>query len=41
MKIANKILLVLFIMIAISVISCNASRKNKCGCPNKQGMVGY
>ena len=41
MKIVNKVLLVLFIMIAIFVVSCNSSKKNKCGCPNKQGMVGY
>ena len=41
MKFINKVLLVLAITIATFAISCNASKKSKCGCPNKQGMVGY
>lgn len=41
MKIANKIFLALFIMIAVLTISCNSSKKSNCGCPNKKGMVGY
>ena len=41
MKLVNKVLLVLLIVVAIFAISCNASKKNKCGCPSKTGMIGY
>jgi hypothetical protein len=41
MKNVNKLLLFLLIVIAIFAVSCNSSKKSNCGCPNKQGMVGY
>ncbi len=41
MKNLSKIILALFVVISISMISCTASKKGNCGCPNKQGMVGY
>ncbi len=41
MKIVNKVLLVLLIMVAVFAVSCNASKKSKCGCPSKSGMIGY
>lgn len=41
MKIVNKILLILLIMIAVFAVSCNSSKKSSCGCPSKKGLVGY
>ena len=41
METLSKILFILLVTIAISAMSCNASKKSNCGCPNKQGMTGY
>lgn len=41
MKNITKALLVLLVIVSVLAVSCNASRKNKCGCPAKTGMVGY
>jgi hypothetical protein len=41
MKSFSKIVFILLVTIAIFAISCNASKKGNCGCPNKSGMVGY
>lgn len=41
MKYVNKILLLVFIIVSIFALSCNASKKSNCGCPSKKGMVGY
>lgn len=41
MKSFSKILFLLLVTVAISAMSCSASKKSNCGCPNKQGMVGY
>ena len=31
------------LLLAISLLGtgCSSSKKGQCGCPNKQGMVGY
>jgi hypothetical protein len=41
MKNLSKILFVLLVTISIIAMGCNASKKANCGCPNKQGMIGY
>jgi hypothetical protein len=42
MKQAIKVSAVLFLAISLIVSGCSASKKGgSCGCPNKQGMVGY
>ena len=41
MKNINRILVVLFIVIAIFAVSCSSSKKSNCGCPNKKGYIGY
>lgn len=34
-------LLLLTIAGLLIITSCSSSKKGLCGCPNKQGMVGY
>lgn len=42
MKQLNKLPLLLLIIATILLFaSCASSKKGQCGCPNKQGMVGY
>jgi len=41
MKNVNRALLILLIILSVLAMSCSASRKSKCGCPSKTGMVGY
>lgn len=41
MKQLIKLTLFLTFIISIIVIGCSSSKKSQCGCPNKQGMVGY
>ncbi|MEO6134468.1 MAG: hypothetical protein ABIP35_04910 [Ginsengibacter sp.] len=41
MKTVSSIMFVLLLAVALCATSCSASKKNNCGCPNKQGMVGY
>lgn len=41
MKETIKITAVLFLAISLVVSGCSSSKKGSCGCPNKQGMVGY
>ncbi|HQW83180.1 MAG TPA: hypothetical protein PK987_01895 [Ferruginibacter sp.] len=42
MKLLNKLpLLLLIIATVLLAASCSSSKKGQCGCPNKQGMVGY
>lgn len=42
MKRLNKLpLLLLIIATVLLAASCASSKKGQCGCPNKQGMVGY
>jgi len=31
----------LLIAVCLIAASCSSSKKAGCGCPNKQGMVGY
>jgi hypothetical protein len=41
MKQLNKITLLLLIIVTVLVTAGCASTKKGCGCPNRQGMVGY
>jgi hypothetical protein len=45
MKKAKKISVLLLIAVCLIAVSCSSSKgfskKGSCGCPNKQGMVGY
>lgn len=42
MRQINKLpLLLLIAAIVLMAASCASSKKGQCGCPNKQGMVGY
>lgn len=41
MKNPKKILLFLLVIVVMTTISCNASKKSNCGCPNLNGMIGY
>lgn len=36
-----KISSLLLIATCLVVTGCSSSKKGQCGCPNKQGMVGY
>ena len=33
----------LLFVLAVSLVAtgCSSSKKGQCGCPNKQGMIGY
>ena len=33
--------IVIIIVSCFAVSGCSASKKGQCGCPNKQGIVGY
>ncbi len=37
----KKISALLLVAICLLLASCSSSKKAGCGCPNKQGMVGY
>ena len=37
----TKITAVLIIAICLIATGCSSSKKGQCGCPNKQGMIGY
>ncbi len=41
MKRTKRIIALLLIAISITAMGCSSSKKAGCGCPNKQGMVGY
>lgn len=41
MKFVNKTILFILILLATIAISCNASKKGSCGCPNEKGYIGY
>ncbi len=41
MKAIIKITSVLLLAVVLISTGCNSARKSQCGCPNKQGMVGY
>ena len=41
MKNITRIFLILLVAVSVLAVSCNASRKNKCGCPSKTGYIGY
>jgi hypothetical protein len=41
MQKTKKITLLFLIAISLVATSCSSSKKGQCGCPNKQGMVGY
>jgi hypothetical protein len=41
MQQTKKISTLLLIVICLLAVSCSSSKKAGCGCPNKQGMVGY
>jgi hypothetical protein len=36
-----KITLLLTLLVSLIATGCSSSKKGQCGCPNKQGMVGY
>jgi len=36
-----KITLILTLLVSLIATGCSSSKKGQCGCPNKQGMVGY
>jgi len=36
-----KISSLLLLAITLIATGCSSSKKGQCGCPNKQGMVGY
>ncbi len=36
-----KLAYLLLITVCLVASGCSSSRKGQCGCPNKQGMVGY
>ncbi len=40
MKQLIKLTLLVFV-ISVIVTGCSSSKKSQCGCPNKQGMIGY
>jgi len=40
-QINKKALFVLIIAGLMITAGCSSSKKSQCGCPNKQGMVGY
>jgi len=40
-QITKKALFVLVIAFFVTAAGCSSSKKGQCGCPNKQGMVGY
>ncbi len=37
----KKISALLLVVVSLLLASCSSSKKAGCGCPNKQGMVGY
>jgi predicted component of type VI protein secretion system len=37
----KKITLLFLIAACLIATGCSSSKKGQCGCPNKQGMVGY
>jgi len=37
----KKLPLLLLLMACLFATGCASSKKGQCGCPNKQGMVGY
>ena len=37
----KKITLLFLIAVFLIATGCSSSKKGQCGCPNKQGMVGY
>ncbi len=37
----NKLSILVLIGICLLATGCASSKKGQCGCPNKQGMVGY
>jgi hypothetical protein len=37
----KKLSLLFFIMACVIATGCSSSKKGQCGCPNKQGMIGY
>jgi hypothetical protein len=41
MQLIKKITLLFLIAICLIATSCSSAKKGQCGCPNKQGMVGY
>jgi hypothetical protein len=41
MKKIFKITILLTLTVGLAVTGCSSSKKGQCGCPNKQGMVGY
>ncbi len=41
MKNSVKAISLLLIAITLVAAGCSSSKKSQCGCPNKQGMVGY
>ena len=36
-----KITLLLTIAISLVAAGCSSSKKSQCGCPSKQGLIGY
>jgi len=41
MKNPLKFISLLLMAFALLAAGCSSSKKGQCGCPNKQGMVGY
>jgi hypothetical protein len=41
MKKVVKIGLFVLLVGSLALTSCSSSKKSQCGCPNRQGMVGY
>lgn len=36
-----KITLLFTLIVGLAATGCTSSKKGQCGCPNKQGMIGY
>jgi len=41
MKKTNIGIIFVLLILVLTFMACNSSRKSACGCPSKKGMVGY